>query len=94
MPCVQEEEKRLRDEHISYLEQQKRLEQLIKQKVLILEEEAKKRIAQYLKEKRQLMKKMAVSRVSPFCSVDMNKVSSVNAFADVLCCFLSMPIPV
>ena len=59
---VQEEERRLRDEHVTYVEQQKRLEQLIKQKILVLEEEAKKRIAHYLREKRALMKKMEVKR--------------------------------
>lgn len=62
--ALQDEEKRLRDEHISYLEQQKRIEALVKAKLLILEEEAKKRVAWYLKEKRRLIHRSEVKRVN------------------------------
>ena len=40
------------------MEQQKRLELLIQQKIRILEEEAKKRIANYLREKRKMSKRL------------------------------------
>ena len=52
---LQDEELRLRDEHIVYQEQEARMQRDRQQEVLVREEEAKKRVAHELKEKRRLI---------------------------------------
>ncbi|ELU07382.1 hypothetical protein CAPTEDRAFT_226170 [Capitella teleta] len=50
---IQEEELRLRDEHIAYQEQEAQLQRMREQEVLLREEDAKKRVAQDMREKRR-----------------------------------------
>ena len=57
---VQDEERRLRDEHIAYQEQEAAAARHSQQEMLLREEEAKKRVARNLKEKRKLIKRREV----------------------------------
>ena len=59
--CMQDEERRLRDEHIAYQEQEATAARHSQQEMLLREEEAKKRVARNLKEKRKLIKRREVS---------------------------------
>ncbi|XP_013405388.1 uncharacterized protein LOC106170172 [Lingula anatina] len=54
---IQEEEKRLRDEHIAYQQQEAEIARQRQEGILISEEQAKKRMAKRLKEKRRLLAK-------------------------------------
>ena len=49
---IQDEERRLRDEHISYHEQEAELARVRQQRLLLREEDAKQRVAQFVKERR------------------------------------------
>ena len=63
---IQAEEKRLRDEHISYQEQEARIAKDRQEAILKREEEAKKRVAKDLKGRRTDIKKKQVQPKSMF----------------------------
>ena len=58
----QEEEHRLRDEHIAYQEQEAEAARHRQQEIMMREEEAKKRVARNLKEKRRIIKRREVTQ--------------------------------
>ncbi|KAL5014640.1 hypothetical protein ScPMuIL_008910 [Solemya velum] len=55
---VQDEEQRLRDEHVRYLDQEAQRSRTKQEEILYREEEAKKRVAKYVKDKRTELKKI------------------------------------
>lgn len=57
---VQEEEKKLRDEHVKYLDQEAKRKRKIEEDILYREEEAKKRMALFVKEKREFLERREV----------------------------------
>lgn len=63
---LQEEEHRLRDEHIAYQEQEAEAARHRQQEILMREEEAKKRVARNLKEKRRIIKRREVPKICFF----------------------------
>ena len=80
---LQEEEHRLRDEHIAYQEQEAEAARHRQQEILMREEEAKKRVARNLKEKRRIIKRREVPKF----------VSSYDRIFDIIFVYFAFILP-
>jgi hypothetical protein len=64
--CLQEEERRLRDEHIQYQQQLSDVQRKRQEDILVREEMAKKNVMERLKERRKALMRREVKMTNSF----------------------------
>jgi hypothetical protein len=64
--CLQEEERRLRDEHIQYQQQLSDVQRKRQEDILVREEMAKKNVMERLKERRKALMRREVEMTNSF----------------------------